>query len=85
MVHSSGAVTVRGDATIRQAARDMAAGRVGAVVVVDEKSRAAGIVTEQDLVGGIPSGAIDSDSAVVADIMTPKPLTCRAGVPIRQA
>ena len=63
---SSVVLTVGPGHTLRDAARQMAARRVGAAVVVDPDSQGPGIITERDLLESIARGQ-DPDEERVAD------------------
>jgi len=87
-IMSTGAATVRPDATIVEAARMMVEHRVSGLPVVDENGRLVGIVTEGDflradnaerqsiinvLIGGMP--AHELEIIRVEQIMTRNPIT----------
>jgi len=68
-----------------EAARDMLAFHVGALVVVnprDNRRRAAGILTDRDIVRGQLSRGADLFCLTVGDVMTPEPLTLTADMDI---
>jgi len=56
--------------TLRQAASQMAARKVGAAVVLDPESEGPGILTERDVLEALAQGQ-DPDSEVVGDHLTP--------------
>jgi CBS domain-containing protein len=62
-------LTVGPQHTLREAARLMAARRVGAAVVLDPESPGPGIITERDLLESIGRGQ-DADAERVADHLT---------------
>jgi CBS domain-containing protein len=62
-------VTVAPAATVREAARVMAAHQIGAVPVVDGE-RLVGIFTERDLLARVVAAAVDPAATPVADVMT---------------
>ena len=55
--------------TLREAARQMSAQRVGAAVVVDPEQPGIGILTERDILDSVGSGQ-DPDAEMVADHRT---------------
>lgn len=76
-------VKVRLDAgaSLREAAVDLAAARTGlGIVDVD----GGGVITERDVLRAIAAG-IDLDAAVVADHMTPQPVSVSADTPLSAA
>jgi CBS domain-containing protein len=66
---SGSVLTVGPGHTLRQAARLMAARKVGAAVVIDPESEGPGIVTERDLMHSIAEGQ-DPDRELVGDHLT---------------
>ena len=56
--------------TLRQAASQMAARKVGAAVVLDPESEGPGILTERDVLEALADGQ-DPDQEVVGDHLTP--------------
>ncbi len=66
--------TLPGDATAQAAADLMAERRVGAVMVV-ERGRLLGIVTERDIVFRVVAKSRAADATALADVMTPNPET----------
>jgi CBS domain-containing protein len=67
-------LTAPPDTTVREAARLMAASRVGAIVVV-ENELVAGIFTERDAVFRVVAQGRDVLTTCLADVMTRSPLT----------
>lgn len=66
-----------GDA-LADAAREMRRRHIGALVVVEERGRAAkpvGIVTDRDIVCGQVARGADLFCLTVADVMSPEPIT----------
>ncbi|HET9732515.1 MAG TPA: citrate synthase [Acidimicrobiales bacterium] len=70
-VMTSPAVSARADTTIRKASEQMAAARVGSIVVVDDGGAPVGILTERDVMRA--SAAAAGPEASVASWMTPDP------------
>ena len=57
-------------ATLREAARMMTEHRIGALLVVGDDPRPAGIVTERDLLRATTDARVDPDSATVSSVMS---------------
>jgi CBS domain-containing protein len=57
--------------TVRQVAQQMAAKRVGAVVVMDPDSEGPGILTERDVLKAVAGGQ-DLDAELAGDHLTPE-------------
>ncbi len=68
-VHSVAPNTV-----LREAARQMAEHRAGALVVLDD-GVLVGILSERDIVFRAVAAGLHSDNTVVADVMTPNPVS----------
>ena len=60
---------LRGDLTVREAARQMRDQRVGAICVL-EGDRLAGVLSERDIMGRGVAQGLDPDRALVRDVMT---------------
>ena len=64
------------EATAREIARRMTKRGISAMLVCDNKSKLAGIITEHDLVAKVLTrDSADSNTSLARDIMTPKPFT----------
>lgn len=70
--------TVTSSSSLLEAARKLAAKRIGAVVVSDGDGRVNGILSERDIVRAIAQGGHDALSAPVSDLMTRDVVTCSA-------
>jgi CBS domain-containing protein len=77
-------LTVEPSDTIGEAAEQMNAANVGAVVVVEDMVRIVGIVTERDLLRAVASRARAAE-ARVRQWMTPNPVTIGPELTIEQA
>lgn len=64
--------------TVLNAARKMNELRIGALVIVDDQERLAGIFTERDILTRIVAREIPPSEAVVGDYMTTEPVTAGA-------
>jgi CBS domain-containing protein len=60
---------LRGDQSVRDAARYMTERRIGAVAVLDG-TRLAGILSERDIMGRVVARRLDPDATKVGDVMT---------------
>jgi CBS domain-containing protein len=67
--------------TVSKAASLMAANNVGAILVVD-RGKLVGIVTERDIVFRVVAGGRDAASTTIAEVMTPEPRTIEAERPL---
>jgi CBS domain-containing protein len=67
-------VTASPQATVADAARLMAGGGVGAVMVVDDEALT-GIFTERDAVFRVIAAGLDARTTRLAEVMTPSPLS----------
>lgn len=63
------------DATVQDACREMAAQRVGSVLVVDEAGRLVGIFTGRDAVCRVLAASRSASRTKLKDVMTPDPDT----------
>ena len=64
---------LRGDQSVREAARYMTERRIGAVAVLDG-TRLAGIFSERDIMGRVVARRLDPDATMVGDVMTREPM-----------
>lgn len=72
----SNVLTVKPTDSVQSIVDTLAKHRIGAVVVVNESSGIAGIVSERDVVRAMASNAVGVMSKTAADIMTAKVRTC---------
>jgi CBS domain-containing protein len=77
-------VTATPETSARTLAILMRDRHVGAVVIT-EKDRPVGIVTDRDLVCRLMAPERDPLTVLARDVMTPDPLTAREGTPLREA
>ena len=75
-VNGADVATVRPDATIADAAKLLKERNIGALVVTTEDGRLAGILSERDLVRGLPEHGADLLALKVKDRMTAEVTTC---------
>lgn len=69
-------VTTRPDATIAEVVETLQREGIGAVVVVDRDGALVGIISERDIVRGIPTHGAGLLTMRVADLMTREVVTC---------
>ena len=69
--------TVTLDATVMDVAQRLSAKRIGAVVVLGSDKSVAGIISERDIIRVIGRDGIAALDWAVADVMTPRVVTCR--------
>lgn len=69
-------VSIRPDETALAAAKRMNERRIGALVVLDDRGRLAGIVSERDILTRVVAADKRPDQTRVADIMTKTVVTC---------
>lgn len=67
-------VVLNSNSTVQEAARAIEHNRIGAVVVQD-KRRVVGIVTDRDLAVRALGQGLDADAVKIAEVMTPNPVT----------
>ena len=84
IVSVSGAdvATARPDATIADAAKLLKERNVGALVIMTQEGQLAGILSERDLVRGLPDHGADLLALKVKDRMTSEVTTCTPDDPI---
>jgi CBS domain-containing protein len=78
VVHDQELVQLGSEASVRQAAREMAQRRVGAALVIDG-GRLVGIFTERDLLNRVVARDLDPDKTKLAEVMTREPSTVAPG------
>ena len=72
----SDVTTVRSDATIETASRQLADGGIGALVVSDDGTTIIGLLFERDVVRHVASAGRDALDAEVGTVMTTEVRTC---------
>ena len=68
--------TVQATMTVRDAAREMAAKRIGALMITDQ-GRLSGIFTERDVMTKVVAAGRDPDTTTLSEVMTRDPDTVR--------
>ena len=77
-------LTVGPTHTLRQAAQQMAARKVGAALVMDADADGPGILTERDVLEAVAAGQ-DPETELVGDHLTPDAVTAEPGWDLEQA
>lgn len=84
LIESRTLVTATEHATVSEAARLMAAAKVGAILVL-RKDHVSGIFTESDAIARVLAAGLDPASTRLARVMTHDPLTISADKPFAHA
>jgi CBS domain-containing protein len=82
--YESRVVEVRPDDTVRKIVEEMSFYAVGCVVVVDERSRPVGVVTDRDLLSRVICARLDSEKTLAQDVMTADPVVGATEEPIER-
>jgi CBS domain-containing protein len=69
-------ITVRPEATVAQALELLVRHNIGSLPVVDDEGQLTGIFTERDVLRGFHRGGTSFPHELIADVMTPDPVTC---------
>jgi len=72
-------LSISAHATLSEAARMLAARRVGAVLVHDGDEELAGIISERDIVSAVAARSVQALADPVSEHMTRRVITCREG------
>jgi CBS domain-containing protein len=83
--NNSGVLSIGADRTVVEAARKMRDNRVGCLVVLDERGRAAGILTERDIADKVVADGLDPAQVPVHEIMTRRIISCTPNTPVVKA
>lgn len=70
--------------TVREAARRMAADKIGSLLIVDN-GQLTGIFTERDILNRVVAPGLDPEKTKLAEVMTRNPQTIRADRPVGHA
>ncbi len=70
-------VTITSDATLSEAARELARHRIGALVVKDEDGSILGVISERDIVRAVSEASVFALPKPVSAYMTRAVATCR--------
>ncbi|HKZ97132.1 MAG TPA: CBS domain-containing protein [Hyphomicrobiaceae bacterium] len=74
--------TSRPDVTLLDIVQKLNAKKIGAIVVVGENGKVAGIVSERDVIRAIGERGIDALNLPVSEVMTRNVISCRETSPI---
>ncbi|MEX6507773.1 CBS domain-containing protein [Jiella sp. M17.18] len=78
-------VTLRPGVTVEEAAKVMAQHKIGAIVLLADDDRVAGIVSERDIVRGLAKAGAQSLTQPVKDVMTMQVTTCTVRTTVHEA
>jgi len=78
-------LTIDASATAVTAAEKMRHNHVGCLLVIDEKKGVVGILTERDITCKVVAVSADPAKTPVANIMTPKVVSCTMNTPLTKA
>ena len=74
--------TARPDTTLLDITQKLAAKRIGAIVIVGESGRVAGIISERDVIRALAERGVAALNLPVADIMTRNVIMCQESSPV---
>jgi CBS domain-containing protein len=75
IVYNQGPLMLVQGARVQEACREMHRRRVGSVLVTDENGSLVGIFTGRDAVGRVLAEGRDPAETILAEVMTPNPIT----------
>ena len=78
-------ISAPADTTVRAAAITMAGHKIGAIVVVDDQGRLAGLFTERDVLNRVVAQGLDPDSTRLSVVMTADLQTASPDKPLAHA
>ena len=78
-------ISAPADTTVRAAAITMAGHKIGAIVVVDDQGRLAGLFTERDVLNRVVAQGLDPDSTRLSAVMTADLQTASPDKPLAHA
>lgn len=85
IIEQQAVITAPGNTTVIAAARLMKENHVGAVMVVEEDGKLAGVFTERDALFRVIAEGRDVQTTLVADVMTRNPQTIHPDKPFADA
>ncbi|HRE17464.1 MAG TPA: CBS domain-containing protein, partial [Rhodocyclaceae bacterium] len=77
-------ITAKKDMTVRAACQEMAARKIGALLVVDRR-KIQGIFTERDALVKVLAAGLDPETTLLSQVMVAEPLTIRDARPLSHA
>ena len=78
-------ISAPADTTVRAAAITMARHKIGAILVVDDQGRLAGLFTERDVLNRVVAQGLDPDSTQLSTVMTAELQTASPDKPLAHA
>lgn len=78
LIQNQTLLTSDGGTSVRETCRRMAEARVGAVLVLSPEGLLQGIFTERDALNRVLARALDPDTTVLSQVMTPNPQSVAA-------
>ena len=85
VVEGQTVVSALADTTVRAAAITMAKHKIGAILVVDDQGRLAGLFTERDVLNRVVAQGLDPDSTQLSAVMTADLQTASPDKPLAHA
>ena len=85
VVQGQTVVSAPADTTVRAAAITMARHKIGAILVVDDQGRLAGLFTERDVLNRVVAQGLDPDSTQLSTVMTADLQTASPDKPLAHA
>ena len=85
VVEGQTVVSAPADTTVRAAAITMARHKIGAILVVDDQGRLAGLFTERDVLNRVVAQGLDPDSTQLSTVMTAELQTASPDKPLAHA
>ncbi|WP_300437552.1 CBS domain-containing protein [Zoogloea sp.] len=85
VVEGQTVVSALADTTVRAAAITMARHKIGAILVVDDQGRLAGLFTERDVLNRVVAQGLDPDSTQLSTVMTADLQTASPDKPLAHA
>lgn len=85
VVQGQTVVSAPADTTVRAAAITMARHKIGAILVVDDQGRLAGLFTERDVLNRVVAQGLDPDSTQLSSVMTSVLQTASPDKPLAHA
>ena len=85
VVQGQTVVSAPADTTVRAAAITMARHKIGAILVVDDQGRLAGLFTERDVLNRVVAQGLDPDGTQLSSVMTSVLQTASPDKPLAHA
>lgn len=85
VVEGQTVVSALADTTVRAAAITMARHKIGAILVVDDQGRLAGLFSERDVLNRVVAHGLDPDSTQLSTVMTAELQTASPDKPLAHA